>query len=265
MSDRPGPRRPPGRRGPSASGEDPRDPPPPWLVLGAALRAAWESGTEERVQVRSDAGEPDVLSTDWLLRGPDRLPELERLALERARGRVLDVGAGGGAHALPLAERGLAVTALERSPDAVAVLSARGVRDARVGDVLDPDGAWHREERWDTVLLLMNGTTLVGTPEALEALLASVARRLAPGGRVLVDSVDLREEGWEGDRRADGRYVGEVQLQLAWGSLRTDPFPVLYADPELLRRRAAAVGLGACEVVARAEGGAFLAELRTEG
>lgn len=229
--------------------------------MGAALRAAWEGGAEEHVEIRSDAGEPDVLSTAWLLRDPEELPGVERAALERAEGRILDVGAGGGAHALPLQARGLAVTALERASDAAAVLRAREVADVRIGDVLEADGWAGPGERWDTVLLLMNGTTLVGTPEGLRALLAAVAGLLAPGGRVLVDSVDLREEAPDGDRRDDGRYVGEVQLQLGWRELRTDPFPVLYADPDLLLVTAAAVGLEG-RVVTREADGAFLAELR---
>lgn len=227
--------------------------------MGAALLAAWRSGdTSEVVEVRSDADPPDRLPVAWLLRGPGHLPPLESRALELARGRVLDVGAGAGAHALPLQTRGLPVTALERSSAAVEVLEARGVEDARLGDVFDDPG----DERWDTVLLLMNGTTLVGSARGLERLCRAVARRLAPGGRVLVDSVDLREAA-EAARRPDGRYVGEVQLQLEWGGRRTGPFPVLYADPDLLAECAAAAGLS-CRVLAAAAGGAYLAGLERE-
>lgn len=222
--------------------------------MGEALRAAWLGG-DEVLRVRSDADPDEELRASWLLRGEDRLPALERAALDRARGRVLDVGAGGGAHALVLQGRGLAVTALERSPAAVEVLRDRGAADARVGDVFDPPG----EERWDTILLLMNGTTLVGSPRGLAELLQAAEARLAPGGRILVDSTDLREPDGT-DTRPDGRYIGEVQLQLSWRGRRSRPFAVLYADPELLGRTAAAVGL-ACRVVAEGEGGAYLSEL----
>jgi SAM-dependent methyltransferase len=226
------------------------------------VRAAWRAGGgDEVLEVRSDADPPEELSASWLLRNQDALPELEREALRRARGRVLDVGAGAGAHALPLQARGLPVTALERSAAAVEVLRARGLRDVRLGDARDGPGAgsWDAGGRWDTILLLMNGTTLVGSSEGLRALLEACAARLAPGGRILLDSTDLRGEDG-GDRREDGRYVGEIQLQISWRGRRSAPFPVLYADPELLRRTAAAAGLSA-RVVARGEGGAYLAEL----
>lgn len=224
--------------------------------MGAAVLAAWRSGDRsEVVQVRSDSDSPDELPVAWLLRGPGELPPLEARALELARGRILDVGAGAGAHALPLQAAGRPVTALERSAAAVEVLRARGVEDARLGDVFDDPG----EERWDTVLLLMNGTTLVGSPGGLERLCRAVAGRLAPGGRALVDSVDLREADGAG-ARPDGRYVGEVQLQLAWRGRRTAPFPVLYADPDLLAECAAAAELS-CRVLAVGAGGAYLAGL----
>jgi SAM-dependent methyltransferase len=230
--------------------------------MGEAVRAAWRAGGgDEVLEVRSDADPPEELSASWLLRTEDALPELEREALRRALGRVLDVGAGAGAHALPLQARGLPVTALERSAAAVEVLRARGVRDVRLGDIChgSEPGSWDAEERWDTILLLMNGTTLVGSPEGLRTLLEACASRLARDGRILLDSTDLRGEDG-GDRREDGRYVGEIQLQLSWRGRRSEPFPVLYADPDLLARVAAAAGLGA-RVVARAEGGAYLAEV----
>jgi SAM-dependent methyltransferase len=223
--------------------------------MGEALRYVWRTGDRTQVlEVRSDADPPEELTVAWLLRAPEDLPTLEARALRRVRGRVLDVGAGGGAHALPLQAAGHPVTALERSEAAVEVLRARGVVDARVGDIFDGPG----NERWDTVLLLMNGTTLVGSSEGLVRLLGAARARLAEDGRILLDSTDLRDEA--GDRRPDGRYVGEVQLQLSWRGRRSAPFAVLYADPDLLAECAREAGL-ATTVLARDERGAYLAEL----
>src|SRR5882762_10031389 len=49
-------------------------------------------------------------------RGADDMPELEWVALQHCKGKILDIGAGAGSHALFLQRTGLNVTALEISP-----------------------------------------------------------------------------------------------------------------------------------------------------
>ena len=126
--------------------------------------------------------------------------ELPGAALALCRGRVLDVGAGVGALALPLQAAGHEVTALELLPGAVRVMRARGVRDARTGDLwtFEPDRGY------DTVLALMNGAAAAGTVAGLIPLLAALAHSLAPHGQLLLDSTDLRGRGGRGLRPRRG-------------------------------------------------------------
>jgi tRNA1(Val) A37 N6-methylase TrmN6 len=84
--------------------------------------------------------------------GSNEMPELELVALQNCKGKVLDVGAGAGGHALLLQQYGLNITALEISPAAAEVMKARGVEKIEVQDFIKYSG-----EKFDTVLLLMNG------------------------------------------------------------------------------------------------------------
>jgi SAM-dependent methyltransferase len=231
-----------------------------WDLIARSI-ADYHGGEEDAaVTLLSDAEDERHLPASHFFRSGEEIPALERVAMERARGRVLDVGAGAGAHALYLQDLGHAVTAFEVAEHAVRVMQDRGVADVRRVDMLsDPDDQTPGEETWDTILLLMNGTTLVGSVAGLTSLLSAAVARLAPGGRILLDSTDVRED--EGAPvRDDGRYVGEVQLQVAYKGMRSQPFSVLFADPEVLAAAASAVDLTA-RVIVFGDDGAYLAEL----
>lgn len=210
--------------------------------------------SDEPLRLHSDLGEPDELPPGFFFREEEELGRLERIALDGCRGRVLDVGGGAGVHALVLQARGHRVTAIDVVPEAVEVMEERGVEDARRADVFEFEGG-----PYDTILMLLNGIGMAGTLSGLDRFLATAPALLAPGGRLLADSADLRPRVG-GDRREDGRYVGEVHLQLEYRGERGSPYPQLYVDPETLSARAVAHGWRA-EVLARGEAGEYLARL----
>jgi SAM-dependent methyltransferase len=217
------------------------------------------AGSPGVVDVRVDDGSSYGLPTAVFFRGEGSWLEVDRAALALCRGHVLDVGACVGALTLPLQAAGHEVTAVELLPGAVEVMRARGVRDARVGDLW----TFQAERSFDTVLALMNGTASAGTMAGLIPLLAALAGPLAPGGQLLIDSTDLRGRGGRGRaRRRDGRYVGELQYQLEYEGERGPPFPQLFVDAERLAEAGLAVGLDA-ELVwqGRRPAGAYLARL----
>lgn len=222
--------------------------------FGRALLEQHRGGTGGTLRLHSDLGEVDDLPASFFFRGPEELGELERIALARCRGTVLDVGAGAGAHSLLLQERGHDVTAIDVVPAAVEVMSERGVEDARRADVFGFRGG-----PFDTILMLLNGIGMVGTLQGLDRFLAAVPALLSQGGQLLVDSADLRPRVG-GERREDGRYAGEVHLQLEYRGVRGAPYPQLYVDPETLARRAEDPGWRT-RILARGEAGEYLARL----
>lgn len=150
-------------------------------------------------------------------RDRENLRPSDHHALERVRGRILDVGAGVGSLSLILQSRGCSVTALEIIPAGVEIMKDRGVREIRAGrlEELPPDRSF------DTILLLMNGTALAGTLDGLGGLLSTLGRLLALDGQILVDSTDLGKEG-------------ELQYQLEFRGIKGSPFPQLFVAPETL-------------------------------
>jgi SAM-dependent methyltransferase len=227
-----------------------------WAPLDAAL-AAYRAGRQGAcVVVRADVGDEERLPASHFFRPVEAMSEVERRALAEARGRVLDVGAGAGAHAAPLAAAGHTVTALEILPGALAELRARGISDARAGGL----EALRAGERFDTVLLLMNGLGLPGTLQALDGFLAELEGHLEEGGSILADSTDPGR--WEGPD--DGRYVGEIHMQLAFEGRAGPPFPFLFVDADTLAQMCTRVGL-TCRVLEREEDGRYLACMERGG
>ena len=165
--------------------------------LAAALLDHYETGRPRRVSATRADGVVFEIETEEYFTLEGELAALDALAIERCRGRVLDVGAGAGRHAMALEARGLEVVAIDVSPIAVELCTARGVKDARVFDVMDlssdePLGSF------DSLLFGMQTIGVAGGFETLGELLERLKGCLSPGGELIVDSSDLRE-AWDGD------------------------------------------------------------------
>ncbi len=230
--------------------------------LGRALAAYhFDHQAAARARVLCSVAPDDWLRAQYLFRASTELPELEQQALHRTYGRVLDIGAGAGAHALPLVGRGLAVTALDSSPGACRVLTARGLPDVRCLDLWAPLPA---AEQWDTVLLLMNGLGLPGTIEGLVRWLRQLRPHLTPTGQILATSSDVAYlfEDEDGALRLPlmGRYYGEIEYQMVYEREVGEPFPWLFLHPTLLPDYAAEAGYVA-EIIAADDSDQYLARL----
>ncbi|MFC1531391.1 class I SAM-dependent methyltransferase [Gemmatimonadota bacterium] len=238
-----------------------------WEPHARALLSFERGERDASILVVDDLGDSDLLPAAWFFRPADGLPPLERGALDLCEGRVLDLGAGAGCHALVLQERGHSVCAVEILPELVELLGRRGVTDPRAGSVFRPPAG-----RWDTVLMLMNGWGLPETLTGLQRFLSGADRLVAPGGQIIADSTDMRrfasdwgdDDGMRLALREDGRYVGEIQFQFEFDGQRGAPFSQLYVDPDTLSILASRVGWKA-EIVGRGEDGAFLSRLHRSG
>ena len=173
---------------------------------------------------------------------PDGLPKVDRLALDRCTGRVLDIGAGAGSHSLAIQERGLEVTSVDISRKAVDVMLRRGVKNARVGDLFDT-----YPSPFDTVLVILN-IGIVRNLAGLRAFLKHLDGLLADGGQLITDSVDPRDSRDEAYRRyteakvAKGCYLGERTLRFEYKRQMSDWFEWMHVDPITLEEHVQQAG-----------------------
>jgi len=219
-----------------------------WRPHGLALLDYLAGDRDARVRVLGEDGEEEWVEASVFFRGPADFSALEDAALELCRGRVLDVGGGAGSHALVLQARGLEVVAIDVVPEAVEVMRRRGVRDPRCADIFGFEG-----ERFDTLLLMMNGIGIMGSLAKLGPFLTDIRRLLLPGGQVLCDSYDM-VDGEGAVKDPNGRYPGELRFQLEYLGRRAPAYGWLFVDFPTLRDTARRYGWAAEAIWQEAEG-----------
>ena len=239
--------------------------------MGAAILDFQQYGKAARLRVLSSMFEEDEMPVTHLFRSIQEMPVLEQKALQLAKGRVLDIGAGSGCHTLELQKKGLAVKAIDISPLSCEAMKLRGVKDAECINLFDlhlssgnhsGENQEQFESGFDTIHLLMNGTGIAGKIENLPALFLRLKALLNPGGQILIDSSDLKyiyeNEDGSFDINLNGAYYGEVDYQMIYKNVKGDRFDWLYVDFPLLKSIAETCGLHG-ELVAEGEHYDYLA------
>jgi SAM-dependent methyltransferase len=186
-------------------------------------------------------------------------------------GPVLELGAGSGRLALPLAARGLEVWALDASPAMIERLRAKPGAAAVhtvVGDMAVLDLGPGAPAAFAVVLCAYNTLFNLTDTDAQRRCLARVADRLAPEGRLVVEAFVPPPAG-EPDAATNAvvpRHIGldEVVLtvsridpaartvtgqhvQIREEGIRLRPFVLHYAGPEEIDALAAEAGLALVE------------------
>ena len=230
-------------------------------LFGKAILDYQTNNSPEDLITETSISEADEMSVAYLFRNYNDMPKLEQKALQLAKGKVLDVGCGAGSHALELQnERKLDVTAIDISENAVKACLLRGIENVKVENVLDLDS----ENKYDTILLLMNGTGIFGTLNETAKYLQKLKSLLNNGGQILIDSSDIIymfDEDEDGGKWIPGNgYYGELTFTIQYKGETEETFPWLYIDYNTLQNAAIANGLN-CELVMEGEHFDYLARL----
>ena len=187
---------------------------------------------DESILVRTDIAEDEQLMPSHFFRTFEHMPVQEQEALRRCSGKILDVGAGAGAHSIWLQDHGFEVDALEISPLSCETMRKRGVKNVHLLDIQSLN-----DPKYDTILLLMNGAGIAQTLPGLRVLLQHLKTLLNPEGKILADSSDLLylftdENGDSWVDIASDTYYGQMEYQLTYKSIKGKPFSWLFVDAE---------------------------------
>lgn len=230
-------------------------------LFGKAILDYQTGNAPENLITETSISEEDEMSVAYLFRSYEEMPAIEQKALQLAKGRVLDAGCGAGSHSLYLQkECSLAVTAIDKSAKAIEACKLRGLKDVRKADIMVLEG-----EKFDTILLLMNGAGMCGRLNNITGFLQKMKSLLNPGGQILVDSSDIIymfDEDEDGGKWIPGDvdYYGEVTFTISYKGETEEPFDWMYIDYNTLQNAAHANGLD-CELVTEGEHYDYLAKL----
>ena len=207
----------------------------------AAIQAWVDGDLDAAVEVLDSDGPSFLLPATTFARSVGEFDLVEECALREATGNVLDVGAGCGAFALPLHRRGQHVVAIETMPAAAAFLRSQGIPEVVEESIWE----WGTEERFDTVLVMMNGTTMAGTPERLGPFLLQLASFLSPRGRILIDSTPVEDPNADFDPNDEDADEGltVVEYRFRFRGETGPPMPQLFASADALAAVAGPLGL----------------------
>ena len=231
--------------------------------MGRAISDWFHTGKAGKLRVLSSMFYEDEIPVATLFRDFGEMPVQEQKAIELCRGKVLDVGAGSGCHSIVLKERGIEATAIDISVLSVEVMKERGL-DARNINFFDETFT----DKFDTILLAMNGIGIVGKIERLPMFFRSIKRLLAPGGQVLLDSSDIRYVFMDEDGGMDidlaAGYYGEIDYKMRYKNITGTPFDWLYIDFDTLQMYAEEHGF-TCEKCIDGDHYDYLARLTVSG
>lgn len=227
--------------------------------IGLAINDYIDGKETPDLIVKSDLSEDDIMEVDYYFRTESALPILEKTALKNCKGKILDVGACVGAHAIPLKNKGHDVVAIDICKPAVDYLKTNNI-EAYTSDFLS-----FNTGKFDTLLLLMNGIGIAESLEDLPSFLEHAKSLLQPGGKIICDSTDVQYfyEDADGALWMDlnAAYYGEFKFQMSYKNQEGPWFNWLYLDEDKLKEYAQKAGFKMNILVREPEQYSFLAEL----
>lgn len=230
-------------------------------LFGRAILDFQTNNSPEDLITETTISEEDEMSVAYLFRSYDKMPQMEQKALQLAKGKILDVGCGAGSHSLSLQnERNLDVTSIDISPNAIQACTLRGLKKAKIQDVMTLEN-----DKYDTILLLMNGAGMCGKLKNIPNFILKLKSLLNPGGQILLDSSDIIymfDDDEDGGKwiPSQNEYYGEIVFNISYKGEKEKPFDWMFIDYNTLQNAALDNGFQ-CELILEGDHFDYLAKL----
>jgi len=214
-------------------------------AYGAMILAALDGRPSPEIVERDDGFVQAASFHETYLAPFRRWPAHNRRAMRFVRGRVLDVGCGGGRVCLHLQQRGLEVVGIDNSPGAVEVCRRRGVLDVRVCPIEDVDKSLGV---FDTIVIFGNNVGLFASRAKARRLLRRFHALTSDRGRIVAETRDIYGTddpdhlAYHEINRRRGRLPGQVRVRIRYQSLKTPWFDYLMVSPDELEDLLAGTG-----------------------
>ncbi len=166
-------------------------------------------------------------------------PSYERKAMRYVKGRVLDIGSGGGRCSLYLQRKGLDVVGIDTSPLAVKVCKLRGLKNVRVASISD---VGPQLGRFDTILMIGNNFGLFGGFKQARILLRRFHGLTGAKALIVAESNDpyKTSERFHLDyhrlSRRRGRMPGQLKIRVRYKRYVTPWFDYLIVSKREMKK-----------------------------
>ena len=159
--------------------------------------------------------------------------EHQKLAMEHATGRILDIGCAAGQHALYLQEQGHGVLGIDNSSLAIETCQRRGLKNAQVMPVagLSPETGI-----FDTILMMGRNFGFVGNSIRTRSLLGRFAAMTSDSAKIIVETLDPYQTAdpchlaYHQFNRDHGRMSGQLRLRVHYREYTTQWFDYLFVS-----------------------------------
>ena len=204
----------------------------------------YNGNKDAEIIVHCNKGDDEPVPLKYFFRAYEEMPLLEQKALELCHGKILDIGAGSGCHSVVLQEKGLDISALDILEGFTFIMKKRGLPKVIHSDIMD-----YSEEKYDTLLMLMNGIGFTKDFSGLGNFLHHARKLLNPGGKIILDSSDLlylyQQEDGSAMIDLNEVYYGEVIYTVEYNNKLGEPFKWLFVDFPSLQEIASQHGFDA--------------------
>jgi SAM-dependent methyltransferase len=163
----------------------------------------------------------------------------EKIAAGYVKGKVLDIGSGGGRWTLFLQKKGHVVLGIDISPLALKVCRERGVRNAMLKPISEIDSSLGK---FDTILMMGNNFGLFENRNKARRLLKRFHEITSPRARIVAESLDIYKppvdrvhRQYHLRNRRRGRMPGQVRIRIRYLTYASSWFDyLLVSKPEMI-------------------------------